>query len=196
MSLVLRFTASVPSNALTLKITDCTSVYGPLNVGGWGTPNFAFGSALTATIGVSKRNIDGTWQTQTTVDVFDILPSQAGGYVGILAEDAGLGDTVPDCVLRLIYNVTGTDSGTPYNISTTIYQGFTPVIDSYRLNLAKDVSACNCACEALTERFNCFSGYYRLLCSAKQCGDLNGIVKYIDILTTLIGNNCGGGCNN
>jgi hypothetical protein len=195
MSLILRFSASIPSNATIINITDCTSIYSPLNVGGWDTPNVDISTALTATISISKRNTDGTWQTQTSVDVFDDLPSQAGGSVDITAEDAGQGETFSDSILRLIYNVTGDDSGTPYNVSTTIYQAFTPVIDSYRQNLAKDVSACNCVCEELTEKFNCFSGYYRLLCASKRCGDLNGIQKYIDILTTLMGNNCGCGGN-
>ncbi len=189
--IVLSFKASVPSNAETLHVTDLTGTYSALNTGGWETPNPAISTALTATIGVSKRNTSGTWQTQTLADVFDTLPSAIGGDIDIDAADCGQGETFADGVYRLVYNVTGLDGSTPYNVSKTIYKGFTPTIDAYRQNLAKDVSACSCSCEALTDKFNCFSNYYRLLCAAKECGDLNGIQKYIDILTAMMRDRCG-----
>ncbi len=191
MGLVLKFNASVPTSAEYITITDCTGAYSSLNNGGWGNANPALSTALTATIAISKRNTDGTWATATTVDVFDDLPSDDGGTVNIDAEDSGLGATIPDCICRLVYNVTGNDSSVLYNVSTTIYKAFTPVIDAYRQNLAKDVAACQCSCEALTEKFTCFSNYYRLLCAAKDCGDLGGISKYINILTSLMGSDCG-----
>lgn len=186
------FAASVPSNAETMLIADRTGTYSPLNTGGYGSPNPDVDTALTATMGVSKRETDGTWGEETSVDMYDDLPSKIGGEFEIAADDAGQGENFADAIYRLTYNVTGDDGGTLYNVSKTIYVAFTPTIDSYWQNLGKDVAACSCSCEALTEKFNCFSNYYYLLCAAKRSGDLNGIQKYIDILTALMReNNCG-----
>lgn len=190
MAIVLQFKASVPTSGEKITITDCTGAYSTLNTGGWETPNPALSTALTATMAISKRATDGTWATATTVDMFDDLPSSSGGTYDILSEDGGQGGSIADGIYKLVYNVTGDSSGL-YNVSTTIYKAFTPVIDSYRQNLAKDVAVCNCACESLEAKFTCFSNYYRLLCAAKDCGDLNGILKYINILTSLMASDFG-----
>lgn len=193
MAIELKICYTLSSDGKTLTGTDRTGQYSALNLGGWGAPNQLIASVLVATIEIAKRNSDGTYGASTTVDVFNDLPSDTGGSIDISSSDAGQGDIFPDGVYKLIYKVTGTQAGVPFNYSVTQYKSFHPSINSCWQQLSAKSAACSCNCEEINEKFKSVTLQMRLLCAAEQKGDLNAIQQYIDFITKKCGS-CGCGC--
>ena len=191
MALGLSFKIALSSDAKTLTITDRTGAYSGLQTGGFGSPNPAVSDATSATIKIAKRNSDGTFATEITVNAFNTLPSDSGGTFDILSTLGVNAATYADGIYRLIYTVAGTSGGTPFSASVTRF-------DILRNNIAicyqkktANFVACECNCEEIEKEFQCFVLYMNLLKSAECCGDLNSIQKYLDKLTELCNDDCG-----
>ena len=191
MPLVLTFNSKVSSDGKKITITDTTGSYSPLLTTGWNSPNTAIANVLAATIKISKRDSDGIFGVETIVNVFPALPSAIGGSMNITSIVAGQGGGFSDGIYKIIYTITGND-GNPFSYSTIAYRVVTSHIKSCWQQLAKDVSICTCGCEHLRDKFRCTSEFWMLLCAAEDCGDLNGIQKYIDILTAFCDSDCCG----
>jgi hypothetical protein len=143
---------------------------------------------------IAKRNSDGTFGTETQVDVFPSLPSDAFVSVDIPASDAGYGDVYPDAVYRIIYKVTGVNVGDPYNISSTQYKSFHPAIDCCYQKLTLKATTCSCNCIDINNKLTAMTLQFDLLCRAERKGDLDAVQKYIDFITKMC-TNCGCGCS-
>lgn len=195
MALALKFTVIQSDDCKTITVTETTGVYNSTsNIGGWGTPNPAFGSALTATILFKKRNSDGTFTTYNLVNVFPTLPSNSNGTVNITGSQIGLGtdSTIADGIWELTYTVTGVD-GASYTAIATLPIYITCAIEGCWKKLAASVSACPCNCDPLEDRLNDLFIKFELLQAAINKGDFTVIQDYIDSLTKLCGDDCG--CN-
>ena len=190
----LKFSISLSSDAKTFTFQDRTGFYSATNQGGWGSPNQLVGTALTATISFAKRNTDGSYGAETTVNSFPTLPSDAGKKVDISSLTALGVESTADGIYKIIYDVTGVSVSVPYHFSSTQYHAFTPNIDGCWQKKAVKVSSCECNCQSIDDDFKCITIFKRLLCAAEDCGDLNSIQKYIDKLTKMCGSDCGCGC--
>jgi len=77
MSVIVKYIPKLISNGGLLNIKDTTGAYDVNNITGWGVPNFLLATALTAVVKIAKRNSDGTYGTETQVNVFPSLPSSS-----------------------------------------------------------------------------------------------------------------------
>src|SRR3972149_3726762 len=119
MALALTFRIALSSDAKTLTITDRTGAYSGLQTGGFGSPNPAVSDATSATIKIAKRNSDGTFAAEITVNVFNALPSDSAGTYDISATTGVNADTYTDGIYRFIYTVAGSSGGTPFSTNVT-----------------------------------------------------------------------------
>jgi len=189
MALALAFNIDLSSDGAILTIIDKTGAYSGLNVGGFGTPNPEISDALTATVKIAKRNADGTFGTDTTIDAYSTLPSNSAGEFDITATDGVTAATYPDGIYRFIYTVTGVSGGTAFSTSTTRYETLRNSIAVCYQEKAATLADCSCSCNDIEDSFKCFSLYMRLLKSAECCGNLNDIQKYLDKLTSMCDSN-------
>ena len=104
MALALTFRIALSSDAKTLTITDRTGAYSGLQTGGFGSPNPAVSDATSATIKIAKRNSDGTFAAEITVNVFNALPSDSAGTYDISATTGVNADTYTDGIYRFIFH--------------------------------------------------------------------------------------------
>lgn len=191
MSIQLKFTSSISSDASTLTITDCTGIYSSLNLGGWGSPNSAIGDVATATIKIAKRNSEGTYPTDVTVNAYSTLPSNAGGTFDIGKALYPLGFS--DGIYRLIYTVTGVTSSVPFTYSVTIYRTISCSISCCWQKLSLQVCQDTTYNEDLLEQHRFVSIQMRALqASSCDCGNLNDTQTILDTITKFCKNlNCG-----
>ncbi len=191
MSIVLQDRYSVSTNGTTLTVTDRTGQISSLNEGGWdpaGTDNPIVTDATVAEIRIAKRNTDGTYGTETTVNVYDTLPSDEGGDIEISAEDAGQGDAFTDGVYRITYVVQGiwtSNSALPFLATKTVFVPITPNICTCWQRAAADAAGCLCNCGDVNKKLSNITFYMRLLDYAYERGDVVSMVKFIDILTKI-----------
>jgi hypothetical protein len=194
MALALTFGIALSSDGETLTISETTGTYNGARLGGWGSPNPATTDATTATITISLRASDGTYGTETTVNVFDDttpLPSSIGGSTTITATQAGYDDTYADGIYKIVYTVTGTSGATPFSTSVTRYDVLRNSIAVAYQEKTAAYSACSCNCSELKENLECMALMMRLLKSAECCGKLDEIQLYLDKLTALAADECG-----
>lgn len=180
MALALQFKIKLSTDGKTLTIIDRTGAYSGLNVGGFSSPNPAISDATSATIKYAKRNADGSFGTETTVNVYNTLPSISADEFNIVSATA-----FPDGIYRIIYTVAGSSGGTPFSTSVTRYDVLRNSIAVCYQKKSVVVVDCSCSCDDIKKSFKCFSLYMRLLRSAECCSDLNNIDKYLIKLTDL-----------
>lgn len=194
MALALAFSIALSSDGETLTITETTGTYNGAKLGGWGSPNPATTDATTATIAISLRASDGTYGTETTVNVFDDttpLPSSIGGSTTITATQAGYDDTYADGIYKIVYTVTGSSGGTPFSTSVTRYDTLRNSIAIAYQEKTAAYAGCNCNCEDLRDQLECMALMMRLLCAAECKGVLEEIQLYLDKLTAIAADECG-----
>lgn len=192
MALALKFGIELSSDGATLTVIDRTGIYSGTNLGGFGSPNPATTDATTATFKIAKRNSDGTFGDDVSVNVYSTFPSSISGEFDIDADDGVDADTYEDAIYRFTYTVISTSSGTPFSVSTVRYDTLRNSIAFCYQEKSLKIADCNCSCSDIEESFKCFSLYYRLLLAAECEGDLNKIQKYLDKLTELCSS---GDCN-
>src|SRR3990167_6151612 len=193
MALDLKFRIALSSDGETLTITETTSTYSGIYPGGWGSPNPEISDATTATIKIALRASDGTYGTETTVNVFDDatpLPSSISGTTTITGTQAGYDDTYADGIYRIIYTVTGSSGGTPFSASTTRYDVLRNSIAVCYQEKAAEYAGCGCNCSEIESNLKCISLLMSLLCReddgcAECIGNLNQIQLYLDKLAAL-----------
>lgn len=194
MALGLAFSIALSSDGETLTIADQTGTYSGTNLTGFGSPNPATTDATTATISISLRASDGSYGTETTVNVFDDttpLPSSIGGSTTITATQAGYDDTYADGIYKIVYTVTGSSGGTPFSTSVTRYDVLRNSIAVAYQTKTANYSACSCNCNDLRDNLECMALMLRLLRGAECCGQLDTIQLYLDKLTALSAEDCG-----
>ena len=197
MSLALKPSYWVPTDGTLLKVTDRTGQLSTLNLGGWdptGADNPIVTEATAAEIRIKKRTSSGEFGPETTVDVYDDLPSDIGGYLEISAEDLGQGGSISDGVYLITYMVQGiwaTNSDTPFLTTKQVYVPLIPNICACWQRVSASAAACQCNCGDIDAKLRKISLYMRLLEGAySPCGDPNLMQKYIDILTKLCATCC------
>lgn len=200
MSIALLPRYAVSTDGITLTVTDRTGQYSTLIPGGWdptGAANPKVIEATVAEIRIAKRNPDGTFGAETTVNVYDDLPSDDGGDIDITSTDAGQGGNFVDCVYRMTYMVQGiwtSNADTPFLVTDVRYIPIIPSICTCWQKASADFAKCQCNCDGLNDRLSKISLYMRLLDASYQCGNLNAMQQNIDILTKLCAD-CGCGCD-
>lgn len=187
---------SVSSDALTLTVTDKTSQYSPINLGGFdpaGTANPKASETTVCEVRIALRNSDGTFGTETTIDAYPTLPSDIAGTFDILSTDAGQGGSYADGVYRITYVVQGvwvSNGSIPFLATKALY---IPIVTSICACWQKKAAAfaaqdCNCSDD---ETFDTISLYMFLLNGAIECQDVNSMQAFIDKLTKLCDSSCG-----
>lgn len=193
MSIAPKTNYSVSSDAKTLTVKELTGQYSVLNLGGWdsaGTANPKSSEATVAEVRIAKRNSDGTFGVETTVNVYNTLPSDIAGSIDILSSDAGQGGSFSDGVYRFTYVVQGiwvTSGNTPFLTTKTVYVPIIPAICTCWQKKSAEFVESGCGCEK-SDIFNTISIYMNLLEKAFECQNLNDIAKFIDKLTELCNN--------
>lgn len=192
-TIVLQPCYSLNQTGDTLTVTDNTGEYSSINTGGWGSPNPIVSTALVSHVDISVRAADGTFGEITSVNSFPDLPCSNGCSFDISSEDAGQGTAFADAIYKFNYYVSGT-SGTPYIYNVITYKSFHPNIDCCYVKLSAKLSACNCGCEELTDKFNKMTINMMLLEKAECNGDLQSIQSYLDCLKKIC-TECDCNCN-
>lgn len=188
LSLVLCALQNVDCSSVSMK--DITGVYSAGNVGGWGAPNKTIADANFATISVSKRNSDGTYGTEFTIDAYPTLPNITGVLFTFTSTLLGIGTKFTDGIYKIAYTV-GNNAVSNWSSSVTIYKVFDCSAKCCYQKISDQVSVCSCGCDDLNEKYAQISTYYRLLQGAKQDGSLDAIQAYLDKLSRLcISCNC------
>ena len=190
---------SVSSDGTELTVTDQTLSYDSINVGGWDPTNVInpkVADALVAQVRIAIRNSDGTFGTETTVNVYPDLPSDTGGNKIITSVIAGQEGSFTDAVYRFTYMVQGTapsypPNGTyPFLAQDVRYVPIVPNLCACLQKAAAEFVKCNCNCQDITEKFRKISLYMRLLEKAYCCKNINAMAQFIDVLKRLC-NCCG-----
>lgn len=103
MALQLNASVKEYSNQEWLTFKELTGLYSLAQLGGWGTPNPAIGSATTATL--EMQDVNGT--SLGTVDLFTYFPTSSTTFeLNVLATDFGAALTkFVDGVYQFIYRV-------------------------------------------------------------------------------------------
>lgn len=190
MPIVLKPKYSVSADAKTLTVKELTGQYSPINTGGYspsGTPNPKANEATVAQIRIARRNSDGTFGTETTVNVYSTLPSDIGGSIDILSTLAGQGGNFADAIYRFTYMVQGvwvSNASIPFLTQDVRYVPLIPSICACWQKKAAAFSEKDCNCND-DEAFRMVSIYMRLLEGAYECQDLNALQKFIDKLIKL-----------
>lgn len=185
MSIVLLPSYSLNSDG-DLVVKDKTSSYTSINVGGWdatGGSNPRVTDALTAEVRIAKRNTDGTFQTETTVNVYSDLPSDVAGEKIITPEDAD--QSFSDAVYRFTYIVSGSWLTVPFLVQDVRYIPLIPSICSCYEKAEAEFVKCNCNCTDIAEKFRKISLYMRLLERAYFCKNIQAMSDFIDKLTQI-----------
>lgn len=196
MSIVLLPSYSVPTNGTLLKVRDRTGQFSALNPGGWdptGAANPMVSEATAAEIRIKKRTSSGDFGPETTVDVYDSLPLDDGGYIEITAEDLGQGGSISDGVYLITDMVQGvwvTNSSTPFLTTKQVYVPLIPTICACWQRQSALAAGCVCNCGDIEAKLRKISLYMRLLESSYKIGDPNSMQKFIDILTKLCATCC------
>jgi hypothetical protein len=191
MSIALLPKYSTPTDGSVLKVVDFTGQLSALNPGGWdptGVTNPIVTEATVAEIRIKKRTSSGDFGPETTVNVYDDLPLDDGGFIEITAEDLGQGGSISDGVYLITYMVQGvwvTNGSTPFLATKEVYVPLVPNICACWQKQALSAAACKCNCDKIDEKLNSISYYVRLLEGAYTSGDPNSMQKFVDILTKL-----------
>lgn len=174
----------------TATVTDLTSAYSGITSGGFGSPNPVISDVATATLQIAKRGTEGVWGINTTIDVYDTLPSSSGGSIDIDTTDYPDGFGVG--VYRFIYTITGTKSSVPFTYSKTIYRPISCAARCCWQKLSDKISTC-CTDELMDKQRRVFT-LMRALEGACDCGDLTKMQNIITELSNICrscGCNCG-----
>lgn len=196
MSIAIKTSYSVSSDAITLTAKELTGQYSLTNLLAWdptGVANPKASEATVAEIRIAKRTSSGTYGTETTVDVYPDLPSDIAGTIEILATDAGQGGTFSDGVYRFTYMVQGiwvTNGSLPFLTTKTVYVPLIPSICACWKKASAAYADSNCSCTDKAKKLNDISRWMRFLEGAYDCQNLNAMQLFIDKLTTLCAETC------
>lgn len=196
MPIALKSTYSVSSDAKTLTVADKSGQYSVLSLGGWdptGIANPKASEATVAEVRIAKRNADGTFGVETTVNSYPSLPSDISGTFDITATLAGQGGTFSDGVYRFQYLVSGiwvTNGSIPFLVTKTVYVPLIPSICACWQKASAAYADANCACTDKAEKLNSISRWVRFLEGARDCQSLNSMQLFINKLTTLCADDC------
>jgi hypothetical protein len=191
----LKCTITESDDATSFDFLETTGVYNnPLNLGGWGAPNFTIASALTAPITLSQLIDAGTglYTPSVTVSEYPTLPNTTNVPVNLTAAQFGYGTGAkfPDAVYKIIYAPTSSSGAiTPL----TSYVGFYSNMDCAIKKLSDSVAICTCNCDGIEGNLRSIQFYRNLLTIATSNVNIVQMAKYVELITKMLAD-CGCNC--